>query len=104
MSSNTAVDPSGIQPAIPAPEMLVRAWASRVGAAPNCERLAERNYVFRVRGLQQTYILKQAGKVNPQGDAPRKIAADIGVLFVHDFFARYASKKACIAKAGPWPG
>jgi hypothetical protein len=64
----------------PAPESLLYAWASLLGEAPACQRLAERNYVYRVRAPGQNFILKEAGLVNPQGDVPRMLAADLAVL------------------------
>ncbi len=64
----------------PVPESLLSAWASRVGNTPACRRLAEHSYVFRVQGPEQIFILKEAGLINPQGNVPRKLAADAGVL------------------------
>jgi Ser/Thr protein kinase RdoA (MazF antagonist) len=64
----------------PAPESLISAWASRVGEAPACQRLSERSYVFRVRAPGQNFIFKEAGLINPQGNVPRKLAADTALL------------------------
>lgn len=64
----------------PIPESLLSAWASRVGNTPACQRLAEHSYVFRVRGSRQTFILKEAGLINPQDNVPRKLAAEADVL------------------------
>ncbi len=69
------------QPIEPAPEeALLTAWAERLGGPCTCQRLAEQHYVFRVRAPGRNYILKEAGLINPQGDVPRKLAAEAGVL------------------------
>lgn len=58
------------------PTDLIQNWRSVVTGETRYQSLSETNFVWHVTGNSRAFILKEVGKVNPQGKIEDKLAAD----------------------------